>query len=535
MMMGNVMLSWSNLPFLSPVLLIILASVIFILLYLYKTSSLMNKKTLTWLLLVTAAFFFIAAGLLWLKNRPPRVKFRLLLLPVQCDAPAMSSCWLGTALLEQMAEDLQKSVTPEAIIVPPSWLAPILKPDSVTTTDYIHRIIQQFRGDNYLASSLIFRNGSPWFRYMLIDVADPTDGIADSVALSPQKIPELVRQISSRILSHFGAKPGKSPERMILVSPAAYQAYLTAETYLQQEQYLQAIAQAQRALAMDSTLSPAYCLIGQSYFLQALAERRRGVNPEESFENARRWLTLAIDQDSASAEAYQFLGEYAIYRERWSVAEEMLDRAYRLNPNDPRLYLTVSRLHASRYPKFGFQDEEELYRHAIFLNPGYGDAYLMLSDHFLFKNNRQLAIQVLEEYLKINPNSVPALMALGKIYLVRNEILKIIEVFNRVLQLDPNNADAFYNLGILYYNSKDFDTAEKFFARAIAINNHPNAHLYLAYLQEARGNYELAIAHLRQRIRLRQGEDDAFAEEARKHLYQLMHRDSTRLQKESQH
>lgn len=528
-MMGNVMCSWSNLPFLSPVLLIVLASVIVILFYLYQTSALMNKKTLTRLLLLTVLMFFIAAGLLWLKNRPPKVKFRLLLLPVQYDLSASDSAWLGTALLEQLAQDLQKSVAPDAIIIPPAWLASVLTSDSLVHANYLYRITQQFQGDSYLTSTIKISAGALWLRYSLIALPDSKVALADSLMLSSEKLPALARQISSQILAHFGARPSEPQGQVILISPAAYQQYLAAQSYFQQQQYQQAIAHARKSLAIDSTLNAAYLMVGQSYFLQALAERRRGIDPDESFENARRWLMQAIERDTTCAEAYQFLGEYAIYRERWSVAEEMLDQAYRLNPNNPRLYLTLSRLHSSRYSKYGFQDEEALYRHAIFLNPGYEDAYLMLSDHYLFKNNRQLAIQVLEEYLQINPNSVPALMALGKIYLVRNEILKIIEVFNRVLTLDPDNADAFYNLGILYYNSKDFDIAEQFFNRAIAIDNHPNAHLYLAYLLEARGNFELAIHHLRQRIRLRHGEDDAFAEEARKHLYQLMHRDSTGL------
>ena len=151
----------------------------------------------------------------------------------------------------------------------------------------------------------------------------------------------------------------------------------------------------------------------------------------------------------------------------------------------------------------------------------------MLADHYLFENQREKAIQVLNQFLDINSNSVPALMALGKIYLVRNEILKIIEIYNRVLELEPDNSNAYYNLGILYYNSKDYDNAEKFLKRAIAIDNHLNAHLYLAYLYELNGEYSKAIEYLRNRVRYRKGMDDEFAEEARKHLFKLLHGDST--------
>ena len=211
------------------------------------------------------------------------------------------------------------------------------------------------------------------------------------------------------------------------------------------------------------------------------------------------------------------------------MAEKCLIKAYQLSPQNPRLYLTISRLHDFRYKKLGFKNEEQLFKKAIFVNPCYEDAYLMLSDFYLFENKRKRAIEVLEQILDINPNSVPVLMALGKIYLVRNDILKIIEVFNRVIKLDPNNADAFYNLGILYYNSKDYVNAEKFLKRAVAINNHLNSHLYLAYLYELKGEKEKAIEHLRDRIRYRKGLDDEFAEQARKRLFDLMHSDSVKV------
>ena len=114
-------------------------------------------------------------------------------------------------------------------------------------------------------------------------------------------------------------------------------------------------------------------------------------------------------------------------------------------------------------------------------------------------------------------------MALGKIYIVRNEMIPLMDVLTKVIRLDPDNADAYYNLGILYYNSNDYDNAKRFFNRAIQINNHLNSHLYLAYIFELEGNLDMAIKHLRLRIHYKTGSDDEFAEEARKHLYKLMH------------
>ena len=283
---------------------------------------------------------------------------------------------------------------------------------------------------------------------------------------------------------------------------------------------------AEQSIAEDSSMIEAYLLAGKSNFMKALKQKEEGKSPVEYFQKSFIWFSKTVELDSLNAEAYSFLGEYYIYRERWSVAEKDLFKGYELNPQNPRIYLSLSRLHDFRYKKLGYKNEEQLFKKAIFLNPCYEDAYLMLSDLYLFENKRKQAIEILEQILEINPDSVPVLMALGKIYLIRNDILKIIEVFNRVIELDPYNSDAYYNLGILYYNSEDFENAEKFLKRAVAIDNHLNSQLYLAYLYDIKGERDKAIKYLRNRIRFRKGLDDEFAEEARKRLFDLMHSDS---------
>ena len=529
-MMGTALgWSWANIPILSPILLVILASIILILIYLNKTSKLMSKKKLSWILIATVILFVIINALIFLKNQPPKVKFRLTLFPIQTDSTLTASSWMGSALGAMVTQQLRFSATEQGIVSPVEWIQPIINRDSLTNQNYLKKFTRQMRGDYFLIGIISGDASAPLLRYNMVNALNGATAVNDSVILIPEELPQLSTQISNQILAYFQLPPKKSASKIAYIHPQAYQDYLVGETFYQQKNYPTAIDWAEKALEIDSSLTDAYLLAGKSYFMKGLSQKQQGESPDAEFEPARQLFLKVITLDSTRDDAYAFLGEYSVYRERWSVAEDMLAKAYRLNPNNPRLYLTFSRLHRSRYQQLGLKDEEELFKRAIFIHPGYEDAYLMLADHHLFKNRREPAIQVLEQFLQINPNSVPELMALGKIYLVRNDILKIIAVFNRVLQLEPDNADAYYNLGILYYNSKDFDTAEKFFMRALSINNHANTHLYLAYLYEARGEYEKAIDYLRKRIRLRKGPDDEFAEEARKHLFQLVHRDSTQI------
>ncbi len=519
--------TFPNLPTLTPILLVILLSLIAIVIFFYRSSGLMSKKLLSGLIVSFILIFVCVNGWLVLKNRPPRVEFRLTFLPLQADLPMQDSEWMAIALWTMVARNMQASVEDNAIIAPAEWISEIAAMDSIYHPNSYKNFADQKNNEYFLSGKIQANESLPNLKFEMIRASDNAIEIRDSLRLTLQELPEISKQISRRILTYFKLNLKEADLHLSFISAQSYQELINAQRFYCSQDYESAVKSAQKAIAIDSNLIDAYLLIGKSYFMSGVKRKELGESPIEEFESAQNWLSRTIAKDSTQSEAYVFLGEYYIYRERWSVAEDMLSRSFQLNPNIPRLYLALSRLHEFRYQKLGFNNEEELFRRAIFINPRYEDGYLVLADYYLFDNRRQAALAVLEHYLTINPNSVPALMALGKIYLVRNDIVKIIEIFNRVLELQPKNADAFYNLGILYYNAEDYETAEKFFMRAINLNNHLNANLYLAYLYEAKGNYEKAIDFLRRRIRFRKGPDDEFAEEARKHLFKLMHGDTT--------
>ncbi|MDZ7330833.1 MAG: tetratricopeptide repeat protein [candidate division KSB1 bacterium] len=516
----------SELWIFSPLALIILISAIIILLYFYKTAEWMDKRKL--LLGVALIGMFILAGN-WLdryRHREPAVKFRLMMLPVRGNASLGNSQWMAPALWRMVAQQLHRALADQAIVIVDKWTPGDLTCDSLD----LGRLQQLFHVDHLLFGELTGSSSYPTLIYHLVQIPVGSVVRCDTLSLIPSQFPTIALAVCDTILHYFRLKPRSVARTIGYTSLENYRQLLEAIELYQDQKLVLAKNRIENVIANDSSLVDALVLAGKIQFSFAAAKKKNGESPADEFERTKIWLNRALTKDSSCAEAWLYLGEYYIYQQRWSMAEQMLLRAYRLQPNEPRLYLALSRLHPSRYRHLGFKNERELFERAIFFDPTYEDAYLMLSDHYLFENQRKQAIQLLERYLDINPNSVPALMALGKIYLVRNEILKIIEIYNRVLQLQPQNADAYYNLGILYYNSDDYDTAEQLLKRAIAINNHPNAHLYLAYLYEAQGNLPLAIEHLRERIRLRKGVEDEFAEEARKHLFALLHPDSSKAQ-----
>lgn len=529
-MLGNFfLLNTLNAFNISPILIVILVSVIFVLIYLYKTSEVMNKTFLASMLTAVLIVFIGINIFILLKKRPPKADFRLTFYSLQTESQTVKRNWEGNAFWQMLTQQLQNAVGERAVILSADWTAKIVKSDSANNLQYLSRLNRQIDGEYFLVGLLSSANGVNQVKYQMIDSENNKAVLKGSVEIIPEELPGISWKVSKEILQYFKISLPEKEKNVRLIKLNSYQKFLTAQGLFQKKEYTAALNFAGQSIADDSSMIEANLLAGKSNFMMALKQKKEGKSPVDYFQQSFNWLTKTIELDSLNGEAYSFLGEYYIYRERWSLAEKNLFKAYELNPQNPRLYLSLSRLHDFRYRKLGYKNEEQLFRRAIFFNPCYEDAYLMLSDLYLFENKRQQAIEVLQQILEINPDSVPVLMALGKIYLVRNDILKIIEVFNRVIELEANNSDAYYNLGILYYDSEDYDNAERFLKRAVAIDNHLNSHLYLAYLYEIKGDKEKAIEHLRDRIRYRKGLNDEFAEEARKHLFELMHGDSVKV------
>ncbi len=243
---------------------------------------------------------------------------------------------------------------------------------------------------------------------------------------------------------------------------------------------------------------------------------------EDVYIEAAGLLRQVLEADSSDAEAYRILGDVYIQSQRWNKAEDAIQRAFHLDKDDPLIYWSMSRIHPSRYSYSGFKSKAALLRHAVRLNPALEKARLALGDDLYYKNKPGEAEAVYKELLRIHPRSLDGLLALGKLYVSRNDIVHIIRVYEKVLEISPTYADAYYNLGIAYYNDEKVDEAAGFFKRAIAIDNHADSYLYMGMIHAQKGESEQAKACFRQRIRLRNGVNDPYAEEARRQLNRML-------------
>ncbi|MBD3288259.1 tetratricopeptide repeat protein [candidate division KSB1 bacterium] len=504
-------------------------SFLFIIFYLYKNSEIVNKRKLVVFTALLIVIFIIVNIIYYHRSKPPEQQFRLLICPFSFAGDISPE---NRALFQYVpyfaSNQIYRSVTDKAVVIPFESVHKTFDLDSLSNAAYLSKIVT-LTGTTHFVTGEIDKLDTNSFRLHLSMGEPDVEHQAVEFGFQRDEFPQMLPEVSKAVMNFMNI-PGKSIfDAPISSSIDHLQHFMAAFQLYLAEQFNEAIEELAKAIAADSTNSAAHLLAAETYYAQAVKEHAKNEKSAiREFSNTRFFLDEAIVRDSLNDENYRLLGEYYIFNERWARAEEALYKAWQLNSNNPRIYPPYARFHEFRYQKIGFQNEEQLYERAIYLNPFYEKAYLLLSSHHVFNNSRDKGMQVLHDYLQLNPESIRAMMALTKIHIVRNEVMPALNLLEKVIKLDPDRADAFYNLGIVYYNTEDFDNAKRFFKRAIEISNHLNSYLYLAYINEKEGDKEQAIAYLRKRIHYKTGFDDEFAEVAREHLYKLIHQDSTK-------
>jgi len=252
---------------------------------------------------------------------------------------------------------------------------------------------------------------------------------------------------------------------------------------------------------------------------QRLQSRKK--NAQAFFLEAESVLASIPDSSEFRLKREMIRAHLNVCQASWNRAEAAIRAIMLIDPNQSSLYLFMSRLHPTRFKKFGFSNRKQLYEKALMLNPAYEMAYLALGDWYYFNNKIETAESVYKQLLDIYPQSIDGLMALGKLYLYRNESLKLIHIYEQVYKLSSQNPDILYNLAIAYYNGHDFQKALELFKKAASVYNYADAYYYLGVIYMKKEDFDQALEAFRKRIYLRTSSEDTYANEAVNHVYQI--------------
>ena len=146
-----------------------------------------------------------------------------------------------------------------------------------------------------------------------------------------------------------------------------------------------------------------------------------------------------------------------------------------------------------------FDDAFEIFRKAVALNPGVSTtiSQMCLEHGIALYDQKKLkkAAKLFEIALQHTPHDLHCHTYLANCCIKLNLFDKAVEHYLNVVRINPDHATGYYNLGICYHKTGDTEHALRSFEVAVEKENLPNAHFYLAKLNESTGNTDKAALH----------------------------------------
>lgn len=215
-----------------------------------------------------------------------------------------------------------------------------------------------------------------------------------------------------------------------------------------------AIRDAERAIAIDSTVS---------YFRSVLGELQFN---KGNLHDARVNLKKAVELDNTNTDALLKLGEIDFLLRRYEEALENVNKALRQNDKLAQAYFikgyVYKELGDTTLSRSSFQTATEV-------DPEHFDSYMQLGG-LLGHQGNPLALEYFNTALSIRPKSAEALYNKGMFLQAGGKFKEAKQVYEQLIEVDPDNFLGYYNSGYLYLTEfQKYDSALYYFDQVLAL------------------------------------------------------------------
>lgn len=215
-----------------------------------------------------------------------------------------------------------------------------------------------------------------------------------------------------------------------------------------------AIRDAERALAIDSTVSYFHTVLGDLEFKTG------------QLRDARLTLEKAVQYDNTNTEALLKLAEANFLLRRYDEALDYTNDALRVDDKLAQGYFIkgfiYKELGDTALAKSSFHTATEVF-------PEHYEAYMQLGGIAGYQGD-PLAIEYFNTAIEIKPNSTEAWYNLGMFYQAGENYDKAIEIYRKLIEVDPKGFLGYYNTGYLYLTEfHDYNVALAYFDTVISI------------------------------------------------------------------
>jgi superkiller protein 3 len=216
-----------------------------------------------------------------------------------------------------------------------------------------------------------------------------------------------------------------------------------------------AIERAQRATELDAGSAEARAVL-------ALALDWSG-QPDRAAQTALQ----AVEIDGRYVPALSALAESYTDQYRLREADEILDKALALGPNDPEVHRVQGNLRETRSDYAGAVSS---YRRALELAPRFSHLHVSLGHALRAQELHDEAIAAFSRAAELTPTDARAEGGLGMVYAAREDTERATHHLRRALEIDARYPTAYAQLAWIYYGRRDYEQAAPLFEQAIALD-----------------------------------------------------------------
>jgi serine/threonine-protein kinase len=248
--------------------------------------------------------------------------------------------------------------------------------------------------------------------------------------------------------------------------PAAYDFYLRGRGYLEdyknQDNIDSAIAEFQRAVAVDQNYAPAYAAMGLAYNTGFQWKNRDKVWVDKAKSACDRALSLTPQL----AEGHTCLGNVFLSTGLYEDAVREFQRSLDLDHNSDESLGSL----AAAYQKLGdMSAAEDAYRKAISLRPNYWGVYSKFGRFYFVQARYAEAAEMFRKTIQLAPLNYGGYSNLGAIYLLVGRYQDALVTLQQSIALRPT-FQAYGNLGAVFFYMRRYPESAENLEQALKMD-----------------------------------------------------------------
>jgi serine/threonine-protein kinase len=248
--------------------------------------------------------------------------------------------------------------------------------------------------------------------------------------------------------------------------PAAYDFYLRGRGYLEdyksEDNIDSAIAEFQRAIAIDQNYAPAYAAMGLAYN-KGFQWKNRGKNWVDKAKNA---CDRALALTPQLAEGHTCLGNVFLSTGHYEDAVQEFQRSLDLDHNSDE---TLDSLAAAYQKLENSSAAEDAYRKAISLRPTYWGVYSAFGAFYWNQTRYAEAATMFKKAVQLAPLNYSGYSNLGAMDLMLGQYQQGVDALKQSIRLRPTGI-AYGNLGALYFYMRRYQDSAESLQQALKID-----------------------------------------------------------------